>query len=145
MKIQEKDQYHGSALTQIVEHRSFKALNRASRKYGHYLVNTNRHVFVKYRTSKRSPWQFVLTHEEIRALRRAFSRSDKVFVCLVCGSNTVCGLKLNDIRQILDLSRNTQQWITVDVPSGGSCHVHGSTGRLVRTIPHNSFPNRIFS
>ena len=36
MKIQQKDYFHGAALTQIVEHESFKALNKADSKYGHY-------------------------------------------------------------------------------------------------------------
>lgn len=48
MKIQDQDLYHGAALTQIVEHASFKALNRGSEKYGHYLVNKDQHVFIKY-------------------------------------------------------------------------------------------------
>lgn len=58
MKIQEQDRFHGAALTQIVEHKSFKALNRASAKYGHYLVNADRHVFTKYSKATRSPWSF---------------------------------------------------------------------------------------
>lgn len=42
MKTQEKDLYHGAALTQIVEHTSFRALNLAPVKgYGHHLVNSD--------------------------------------------------------------------------------------------------------
>jgi len=47
MKIQHKDLFHGAALTQLVEHNSFKALNKADDKYGHYLVNTDRRLLVK--------------------------------------------------------------------------------------------------
>ena len=35
MKIQKKDLFHGSALTQIVEDPLFTALNKADEKYGH--------------------------------------------------------------------------------------------------------------
>ena len=59
-KIQKQDLYHGAALTQIVEHPTFKALNRASKNYGHYLVNADREVFVKYSASSSSPWGFTL-------------------------------------------------------------------------------------
>ncbi len=54
MKTKEMDLYHGPALTQIVHHDSFKAINKATTKYGHYLVNTDRHVFVKYRKNPSS-------------------------------------------------------------------------------------------
>ncbi len=65
MKIQEKDEYHGPALMQIVEHPSFKAINKTDKKYGHYTLNTNRHLFVKYRTRKNSPWQFSFGQDEM--------------------------------------------------------------------------------
>jgi len=145
MKIQEQDVYHGPALMQIVEHPSFKALNRASKRYGHYLVNTDRQVFTKYRKVKSSPWQFVFAPEELSTLSRALSGPDHVYVCLVCGHLTVCALSGDELQQLVDLAARSPQSIRVDVPSGGSCHVSGSKGRLKRTVPHNSFPNKIFA
>jgi hypothetical protein len=73
MKIQEQDIYHGPGLVQIVEHKSFKALNRASSKYGHYLINTDRHVFAKYSTKKKTPWlqPDTLRAEKCRSLQGA--------------------------------------------------------------------------
>ncbi len=56
MKIQEQDIYHGAALTQIAEHESFKALNKGSERYGHYLINADCHVFIKYSKAAVSPW-----------------------------------------------------------------------------------------
>lgn len=145
MKMQEKHVFHGAALTQIVEHPSFKALNRASSRYGHYLVNTDKQVFVKYRKSKRSPWQFVFSADEIRALRRAVDSDDDTYVCLVCGPSTVCAVSQDETREVVDLSTNSSQSITVEVPRGGSCRVRGSAGQLGRTVPHSSFPNKVFT
>ena len=73
IKYKATDFYHGAALTQIVEHSSFKALNKASEKYGHYLVNTDQHVFVKYTKAsnsspKKSSWQFTLQPEEKQSI-----------------------------------------------------------------------------
>ena len=45
MKIQTQDLYHGAVLTQITEHPSFKALNKADTLYGHYLVNHDTRLF----------------------------------------------------------------------------------------------------
>lgn len=145
MKIQEQDVYHGPALMQIVEHASFKALNRASRAYGHYLINTDRQVFTKYRKSKRPPWQFVFAPDELSAISKAMAGSGSVFVCLVCGHETICSLDAAEFRQVVDLAATTQQSISVDVPLGGSCHVSGSHGKLRRTVPHNAFPNKVFA
>jgi len=150
MKIQDKDFYHGAALTQIVEHSSFKALNKASEKYGHYLVNTDQHVFVKYTktcktTPKKSSWQFTLQPEEKKAINEESRIFSKVFLCLVCGDETVCVLDSSEIKQTLNLQNGTQGYIRVEMPSGGSCHVTGTDGELKRTVPNNSFPGKIFS
>ena len=144
MKIQEQDRYHGPALMQIVEHDSFKALNRATKKYGHYLVNANREVFVKYATNQQSPWNFNLQPDELQALRQAAESRNHVFLCLVCGPVTICALNEDEIGRILKLKRPNAQWIRVTVPLRGSCHVAGSKGELLHTVPHNSFPNKVF-
>jgi hypothetical protein len=145
VKIQEKDIYHGAALTQIVEHDSFKALNRASNKYGHYLINADRHVFIKYRTADASPWQFIIQPDEVSAICLEAGANRTIYLCLVCGITTVCALNIDEIKTVIDVESSLQQWIRVEVPNGGSCHVSGSSGKLQRTVPHNSFPNKVFS
>lgn len=145
MKIQDLHLFHGAALTQIVEHNSFKALNRATPKYGHYLVNTDRHLFVKYRTATKSPWQHTLSPDELKAISDAINKYGKVFLCLVCGTTSVCALDATEIAIVVDLTSATSQTILVEVPAGGSCHVSGSKGKLKKTVPHNSFPNKLFA
>ena len=144
MKIQEKDIYHGAALTQIVEHPSFKALNRATQKYGHYLINTDHHVLVKYRKSPRSPYIFQLQPEELSHLASVITSNSKVFFCFVCGKETVCALDKNELLTVLDLASLTRQSVRVEIPRGGSCHVSGTAGKLSRAVPHNSFPDKVF-
>jgi hypothetical protein len=144
MKIQEQDLFHGAALTQIVEHKSFKALNRGSQKYGHYLVNKDQHVFVKYGKSNVTPWKFTFAPDEIEAIRGEADKSKSVFICLVCGPITVCALNRAEFTNTIDLSASGQQWIRIDVPKNGSCRVSGSAGSLKRRVPHNSFPDKVF-
>lgn len=145
MKIQEQDIYHGPVLMQIVEHPSFKALNRASKAYGHYLVNTDRQIFTKYRKNKRSPWQFTFQSDELRALSKAVASGDTVLVCLVCGQNTICALNAAEFEEVVALDAEAQQSLRVAVPSGGSCHIRGSNGKLSHAVPHNAFPNKVFA
>jgi hypothetical protein len=145
MKIQEQDVYHGAALTQIVEHPSFKALNRASTKYGHYQINADRQVFVKYRKTNASSWTFTFQPSEVRALASALSGPSKVYLCLVCGKTTICALTASEIAQVIQVQPASNQWIRVDLPKGGSLRVSGSCGKLSRTVPHKSFPEKVFN
>lgn len=145
MKIQEQDLFHGAALTQIVEHESFKALNRASAKYGHYLVNADRHVFAKYSKAKATPWSFTFQPNDLKAIRNEIVSGNTAFLCLVCGTSTVCALSEEEFRHLIDYSSSATQWVRVEVPAGGSCHVFGSKGNLKRTVPHNFFPGKVFA
>ena len=145
MKIQEQDRFHGVALTQIVEHQSFKALNRATTKYGHYLINTDRHVFAKYSKATRSPWRFTFQPSDLKAIQAEMSAGHLIFMCLVCGTTTVCALTEDEFKKLIDLASPSTQWARVEVPSGGSCRVSGSLGDLKRTVPHNSFPEKVFA
>ena len=152
MKIQDKDIFHGSALTQIVEHPSFKALNKASEKYGHYLINTDQHIYVKHRSSpeKRKKdtgehWQFTLQEEEKQIFQEESKQFSRLFLCLVCGSKTICTLSADEIKGIIKLETPGTSWIHIVIPSGGSCHISGTDGKLKKTISHNSFPDKVFS
>jgi hypothetical protein len=89
MKIQKKDFYHGAALTQIVEHPSFKALNKATNKYGHYQINHDTRILIKHLSKLESPWSFQISEEEINTLVDDISSDQESFLCLVCGETTI--------------------------------------------------------
>ncbi len=146
MKVQQKDLYHGAALTQLVEHDSFKALNKADGKFGHCLVNTDRRLMVKMTEKANGPWQFTFQPDDLNTLRADIETGVITFVVLVCGQSTICLLEQNDYKAIIDLNAAGQQWIRVEVRSpGASMQVRGSVGELKRTIKHNAFPDKVFA
>jgi hypothetical protein len=54
-------------------------------------------------------------------------------------------LNIDQVYEVVDIFiQSGQQSIRVEVPKAGSCHVSGSIGSLKRTVPHNSFPNKVF-
>ena len=65
MKIQVHDRLHGAALTQIVEHPRFKSLNKATKEYGHYLINDDRRLWVKYLSNNGGTWRFGFSPDEV--------------------------------------------------------------------------------
>lgn len=145
MKIQQHDMYHGSALTQIVQHESFKALNKLDSKFGHYIVNSDIKILVKYRRNTRSPWLFNLYEYDIETINNDIQSGDEFFLCLICGDTTICAINSVQIRQLIDVNSETTQSIRAEVPSRGSIWLKGSNGVLRNCIPHNSFPDSVFS
>lgn len=144
MKIQRKDLFHGAALTQIAEHDSFKALNKADAKYGHYLVNTDKRLMTKLSKGEDAPWQFTFNEDDLLTLQADIASGFTTFLVLVCGEKTICLLNQEEMVKLIDLEAERQQWIRVDIPKA-SMAVKGSAGSLARKIPHNSFPDRIFT
>lgn len=144
MKIQTQDLYHGAVLTQITEHPSFKALNKADTLYGHYLVNHDTRLFVKYLTKEISAWNFKFSVTEMQSIQSDMELTENVILCLVCGQETICALNIQDFSRLIDLTSSKNQYITVEVPPGGSMRVKGTAGTLERTLRHNSFPDKLF-
>ncbi len=148
MKIQAKDTYHGSALTQIVEHNEFKALNRASPKYGHYLINADTTIHIRHSTSDGTKWTYTLKTDDITCINEDVAASKRVFIVLVCGRTTVCILNQEEFSLLLNLNDNqtddSTKWVTVENPPGGSMRVYSREGILDWVIPHNAFPKRLF-
>lgn len=145
MKIQSHDLYHGAVLTQITEASSFKALNKADHLYGHYLVNEDTRLFVKYSKKAEEPWEFRFQKSELSAIEEDLSAGERVFLCLVCGEATICCLGENEFMEIINLEAKDSQTIIIDSPTAASMRVRGSAGRLSKTIAHNSFPKKLFT
>jgi len=144
MKIQKKDIYHGSALTQIIEHDEFKALNRATSKYGHYIINADRTIHIRHSAARKSPWTYTIKKEDCVIITDDITAGKEVFIVLVAGSSTVCAVNQNEIDVLLDRSSCDPQWLRLDVPRGGSIHVSGSCGALYHVVPHSVFPTKLF-
>jgi hypothetical protein len=144
MKVQKKDIYHGIALTQIVEFDEFKALNKADTKYGHYLVNTDRRVLVKYSSAQYGPWQFTFNQDHLNMINGDLRRKDQLYVVLVCGDATVCLLDEDEVQQLINVDSSASEWIRVDSRPGSQLRVRGSQANLNHKVPHNRFPDAIF-
>lgn len=145
MKIQEQDTYHGPALMQIVEHDSFKALNKADDKYGHYLVNKDIRLWVKYSSAANGPWQFTFQVGDLALIAKDIKAKGTTHIVLVCGHASICSLDADELNSLLDLDAKSSQWLKVDAPAGKQMRVTGSDNSKSPILaPHNKFPGCIF-
>lgn len=143
MKINDKNQYHGAALAQIVEADEFTALNNASSKRGHYQINNNRRVLTKRSTATDGPWPFTFTGDDLDVLRNDFENANASFACLVCGTYTICLLSEHDLNELLTFD-GRKQTVYVESPPGKSMRVKNGNTELSRKVAHSSFPRDLF-
>jgi hypothetical protein len=142
VRIQVQDTFHGAALTQIVEHPSFKALNRVpGGKYGHYEINNRARLFIKYANTMGPDFRFTLSPDDMAWIR--FVDEDhtyEVFVVLVCGHDSICAVNVEELDAVLATDETKSQQIWVRSEPSKSMRFGGPNGALSRTIPHSRFP-----
>lgn len=148
MKTTWKHVYHGMALAQLVESGQFTALNRVDGTEGLYLVNHDRRLLIKYDAEDNNGrYTFTLNPGERKLLREAAASSPGgVFVALVCGDVTVCGLSLDELQLIAAWTRSGSQGLSVLVEEGRSMTVAGPLGTLPYKVPHSGpdgFPGKV--
>jgi len=145
MKIQDQDTFHGPALMQIVEHDSFKALNKADDKYGHYLVNKDIRLWVKYASASNGPWQFTFQPNDLALISKDLKQKGTTHIVLVCGHFSICSLSSGELEELLDVSANSAQWLKVEAPANRQMRVTGSDNSKSPILaPHNKFPGCVF-
>jgi hypothetical protein len=137
-----KDFMHGAALVAIAEHPRFSALNRASDKYGHFKVNDNRHVFIKYRDGEGPDYAFNFNHDDVRLMQSSASRTSCVYAILVCGTEVITALDAG-LGKLIDMKSLRQQWVKVRADPRKRLRIRGPLGELGRPIPRNAFPGEI--
>jgi hypothetical protein len=141
VKIQQQDLFHGAALTQVVEHPSFKALNKApDGKYGHYVLNNDKRLFLKYTTGDGPDYWFTLSKDEVAAIKKDQAGGHTVFAVLVCSDETICAVPADKLWDVADKNPKGNQQVWVRSEAGKSMRFGRGQYELPHVIPHNSFP-----
>jgi hypothetical protein len=144
MVIDHKDFMHGAALIAIADSNDFTALNKASVKYGHYVVNHDRHIFVKYSDgtgAKDYSFNFQKS-DKAQILRTA--PGGHVFAVLVCGNEVITAVSRDEVEQLVDLEDGRSEAIKVSAQPNRKLRITGG-GMQLPLVARNSFPGRILS
>ena len=141
MAIDYKDFMHGAALVAIADSSAFTALNKASVKYGHYIVNHDRHIFIKYNAgSGPGDYHFTFNGGDKQRIRDADGRA--VFAVLVCGDEVVTAIRREELVQMIDLGVTAAESILVRAEAGKQLRISSSRAELAN-LPRNAFPARV--
>lgn len=165
MKINDDHLYHGAAITQIAEHEQFTAINSFKHSSGisrsAFKVNDGIGVFLKYATAAKKPFNeyvFNFRQEHIDELKNISSKSEKVFIALVCvKSREICCLPYEKLLALIQRRRKAkgdseeQYQILASLESGKAFRVYINAPAQKKTylgspiiIARNNFPNSLF-
>ncbi|MDG3015280.1 hypothetical protein [Speluncibacter jeojiensis] len=146
MGIDKQDFQHGAALAAIVKDHRFTSLNKASERYGHYLVNDDRYVFVKYCTKpSRVQYQFTFSAEEKQSIAQ-FRGQKHAYVVLVCGEVAVAELTVAQLEQLTDGDDSARQsTVYIVAQPGRSLRARSAGAELRHAIPRNGFPGLVLA
>ena len=148
MGITRQDIIHGAVLTPLVEHPSFKALNKPDgAPYGVYLLNDDRPFMVKYGRSQNDKWHFTFHPWHISTASTLAQRyPGRLLIILVCYPTEVCAVTWSEFQQCLDVGAADPQGIRCEIPKGGGIRVYGPRRRrLTRVVPRSAFPSCLFA
>jgi hypothetical protein len=142
MAIDFKDFMHGAALIAIADSDDFTALNKASLKYGHYVVNHDRHIFVKYAAGTGpKDYNFNFQKSDKRQILQT-APGGHVFAVLVCGDEVITAISREDVEQLIDLEDDRADAIKVSAQPNMKLRITGG-GLQLPLVARNSFPGRI--
>lgn len=146
--ITERDKFYGVVLRHLTRHERLSKVQEVGDKAGHFCLNDDAFLLVKYSSSNSSPWRFTFRPDDIRILIDDLNQGGLFgdsFVCLVCGFESLCALREEEWSTLLDLSETSgQQSISVHRSPGSLFELKGSSEDLDHKIPASRFPSLVF-
>jgi hypothetical protein len=145
MPIDHKDFMHGAALVAIADSPEFTALNKASTKYGHYIVNHDRNVFIKYSDGNGTGDYSFTFHPDDKQRIQDIPATALVHIVLVCGKEVITGLSRDELGELIDRRSPATETVKVQAATGKQLRLSGPGGRQIPPIPRSAFPRRVLT
>lgn len=145
--IKEYESYHGRVLSHLLHAASEDVTLRALTEYGNgaYLINQSTVLYIKYSSKRLTPWNFSFNyahHVDILSLHKQFG---KVVLALVCGSDGIATIDLEEFQHLLGAPSEKGGWITCSRKHREMYAVKGSAGELGSKISDSHLEEKIFS
>ena len=155
MTINNENKFHGYVVSEIFKALSFDVPNMTFRIVEYtrsaYVLEVYKDgkviscigLYLKYRTSRRSPWRHIFMKEHQEAIDELFRRYGKVFVLLVNGDDGVACIDHDFLKQLLDENFEEVEWVSVRRELKTRYALKGKDGELKGKIALNQFPRAI--
>lgn len=131
--IADFERFHGVALRSIIASAhnpvTIEAWDQSGR-IDSYVVNGVSAIHLKHSSKRLPPWQFTFTEDEISELSQLRSRTQQLWIVLICGSDGLVCLSDAELRGLI--GGGTTPFIRVDRDPRSMYRVFGNGGRLRR-------------
>ena len=113
--------------------------------HSNVLLINGKHLCIKYsKARKGGVWQFTFTLAEMDKIMRLEEKHGECFVAMICHSDGVACLNMNECRQVIDLCAHQDESIRVSRRKEGQQYdVSGRLGKLPKKIPGNSLARKL--
>lgn len=142
--IGELEENHGVVLARLVRGGtsagpfSVTALGRSG-----YIVDGRIALFVKYSTSRMSPWSFNFSRAHQTELGALSADYEQVFVVLVCGRDGIACLSRAELGRVLDDHFHETEWVKASRRPREKYLVTGTDDRRGFKVGDNEFPAKV--
>jgi hypothetical protein len=145
--IRQVEQHHGAALARLIRAGESSTIGiRLHPEYrAAYLVDECVALYMKYATSRLSPWAFGFKIEHQNEIATLHDECNDVFVTLICGSDGIACLSSVEYQRVLDDDPRTGEWIRVARAPRQKYAVSGSDGRTICRIGDNEYPTKVYT
>jgi len=146
--ITQRDKFYGVVLRHLTRHNGSFKVREVGDKAGHFCLNDDAFLLVKYSSSENSPWRFTFCPGDVHTLVEGQNHGGLFggsYVCLVCGFESLCALREDEWSTLLELNTTKgQQTISVQRSPRSLFEVKETCGNLNRKIPASRFPSLVF-
>ena len=133
--IREYKLFHGAVLMQLVDcmHRpiSIDELVEEGRLTS-YVIDARVGIHIKHSMAKLTPWQFTFTQANVRELEYLRMIYRESFVALVCHTDGMVCLSVEEVASLLAFGQGEQAWIRVSRHRNELYAVTGAAAELPR-------------
>lgn len=145
--IPDAHRYYGAAFCSIVDASNAPVVIKRIPELpaGFYLLNDRIPIYIKYSTSRKSPWIFTFHEEHQRAQQQLYEKYGECLTAFVCGSDGIASLIYGDFRKVLDSDFEAQESISIRRRQNEMYKVTGRDGQLERKVSRRSLTDIVLS
>lgn len=136
--IPEYKLYHGAVLSELVDRCGSAISIRAYQDSGrllNYVLSDMVGMQVKHATQRLHPWQFTFPKTHLDTLVNLKDRLKSVFVVLVCHTDGMVCLHLDEVLNSLNTPFGSQAWLRADRRKGEWYRLFGPAGEFPSKFP----------
>ncbi len=130
--LKQSDFFHGVLLSKLLDHTE---LNVKKHDYFSAYIINNKSFYIKYSTSRISPWTFSFSESHIAELVNLSEQYEQIYVVLICNEDGICCLNFIEFKTAIAIENmNFPKWIKAIRQKGEKYSITGSDGKLLHKI-----------